>query len=114
MSYALSPRPVCSITIGTSIICASLDLKLEPDPELEFTLAFPHSRPEVVSAARGRIEMVRVRRTVYTKIRGSSRCGFCFVSYRGPHPVSNKRVLLPTSVWIVWPALPALDSVLRR
>src|SRR5208282_606611 len=100
MSYARSPRPVDSITIGTSI-----------------SSPFPHSCPDVgLSSALGRIEMVRVftTRTDDTENRGSSRCGFWFVSYRGPHPVSNALVLLRTSVLIVWPALPVRDRPLHR
>src|SRR6202044_1844182 len=48
------------------------------------------------------------------KIRGSSRCGFVFVSYRGPHPVSNELAQLRTSVLIVGPARRVHGSTLPR
>src|ERR1039458_6507089 len=98
MSYARSPRPVCSITIGTSII-------------------HPFHTPalKAVSSSQGRIEMVRITivLTGDTENRGFSRCGFLSGFYRGPHPVSNERVLLRMSVLIVWPALPVPDLVLQ-
>src|SRR5450755_23997 len=55
-----------------------------------------------------------ITRTDDTENRGSSRCGFLFVSYRGPHPVSNERALLRTSALIAGPAIRAPDSTLRR
>src|ERR1035437_104060 len=106
MSYARSPRPVDSITIGTSIICGSF----------VFTFTLSHSRPEVGLDGSGRIEMVRIiiTRTGDTENRGSSRCGFLSGFYRGPHPVSNERALLRTAVLIVCPTIPVPDRTLHR
>src|SRR5882724_7945810 len=55
MSYARSPRPVCSITIGTSIICS-------------FKGCLSHSCPMKQLAFKGRIEEVRSRGLVVQKV----------------------------------------------
>src|ERR1019366_7766306 len=107
MSYARSPRPVDSITIGTSIICGS------------FVFTFTLSTLQPGSRSRGGSGEDRngprfYTRTDGTENPGSFRCGFLSGFYPGPHPVSNERVQLQTSVLIVWPALRVRDRALHR
>src|SRR6266849_10422889 len=100
MSYARSPRPVCSMTMGTSIICGS------------FTFTCHTPAPE--NLAYGEVEVVRPKRTGGTENRGAFRCGFYFEFYRAPHHVSNEPRLLPESVSTVWPGPRLPDRSPRR
>src|SRR5581483_1354741 len=99
-------RPVCSITIGTSIICGSFG----------FTSLPCHTPPQRNGHLLwGWVERSAcLMRTGDTEIRGSFRCGFCFGFYRGPHPVSNERGPLRKSVLSAERALQFHDSTRPR
>src|SRR5581483_445680 len=99
-------RPVCSITIGTSIICGSFG----------FTSLPCHTPPQRNGHLLwGWVERSAcLMRTGDTENRGSFRCGFCSGFYRGPHPVSNERGPLPESVWSAGRALQSHDSTPLR
>src|SRR5436305_14945397 len=104
MSEVRSPRPVCSMAIGTSIMCGSLRESLCQS----FIFACPcHTPPQRnICLSWGGLKVVRaflITRTGDTDSRGSFRCGFCLGFYRGPHPVSNEWVSLLESVWFVEP-----------
>src|SRR5215468_2524834 len=101
MSYARSPRPVCSMTIGTSIIFAS------------FTFT-PHSCPERRQLFGGGIDSARFMRTDGIKSRGFSRCGFYFEFYPALHHVSNARESLPVFVLTALRALRFRDQCPHR
>src|SRR3984893_5798417 len=100
MSYARSPRPVCSMTMGTSIICGS------------FTFTF-HT-PTRSTWASGGIENGPPKRTDDTESRGSSRCGFYFRFYPVLHHVSNVLGSPPPSVLIDLQAPRSRDRSLGR
>ena len=70
-------------------------------------VSLPHSCPEITEIRGGsKWSACRLMRTGDTENRGSSRCGFCFGFYRGPHPVSNDYALPQPSVLFVLPAPP--------
>src|SRR5579859_6927202 len=109
MSYARSPRPVCSITMGTSIICGSFSLVFT------FTCHTPPQRNALVAWRGFECVFSGLTLTDDTEIRGSFRCGFCSGFYRGPHPVSNECGPLRESVWSAGRGLRPRDSTrLRR
>src|SRR5712692_8072429 len=62
MSYARSPRPVCSMTMGTSIICASLSFTF-------FTFTFHTPAPKNLAYGEGRSDPA-LRGLVIQKIEG--------------------------------------------
>src|SRR5205823_9876466 len=92
MSYARSPRPVCSMTMGTNIICGS------------FTFTCHTPAPKNLACGGGS-KWSAFTRTGDTKNRGSFRCGFYFGFYPAHHHVSNELEWLPTFVLTAWPAL---------
>src|SRR6185437_11502833 len=85
MSYARSPRPVCSMTIGTSIVWSSFQV-------------LPHSRPNNDRLGGGGSKIAAFTRTGDTRNRGFSRRGFYLGFYPALHPVSIERGRLPWSV----------------
>src|SRR6185437_14678445 len=85
MSYARSPRPVCSMTIGTSIVWSSFQV-------------LPHSRPNNDRLGGGGSKIAAFTRAGDTRNRGFSRRGFYLGFYPALHPVSIERGRLPWSV----------------
>src|ERR1700733_12632520 len=101
------------MTIGTSIICGSFCFMVIWPAHL------PHSAPNQRSRYPGKSRkwsafFFRFTRTGDKESPGSFRCGFSFGFYRGPHPVSNERELLRTSVLTVVRETPARGSVPHR
>src|ERR1700721_3161952 len=96
------------MTIGTNIICGSFG----------FTFTC-HPPPRIIACDLGEgrkwsASFFRITRTGDKENRGSSRCGFSFGFYRGPHPVSNELAPLRRFAWTVWPELPPPVSLPRR
>src|SRR6202162_6059019 len=102
------------MTIGTSIICGSFFFIIHPPRRP----ALPPSAPKHRLHSSGSVEsgprLFQSTRTGDKENRGSSRCGFLFGFYRGPHPLSNERAPLRTSVLTVEPVLPTPGSLPRR
>src|SRR5208283_5891789 len=88
MSYARSPLLVCSITMGTSMVCGSLTLPAHTSSQ---------------GSKQGKSNAVRPMRTCGTENPGSSRCGCDAEFYPAHHPASNVRALARWSVSIGWP-----------